>query len=172
MTQQPAAATRYIQATRGDVVFMKVVRWLTDHGVSLLGSRVLTVRGRKTGTPQSCRSTCSRSASERFLVAPRGNTQWVRNVRAAGEAQLRVGAGSRPSASWRCRPTSGCRCSASTSSGGAGRSAGSSRASPRTPPTPRLAAAAPGMPVFRLEPSPRLPWRRDDAGLVVGRFAR
>jgi hypothetical protein len=28
---------------------------------------------------------------ERFLVAPRGNTQWVRNVRAAGEAKLRVG---------------------------------------------------------------------------------
>jgi hypothetical protein len=28
---------------------------------------------------------------DRFLVAPRGNTQWVRNVRAAGEAELRVG---------------------------------------------------------------------------------
>jgi hypothetical protein len=28
---------------------------------------------------------------ERYLVAPRGHTQWVRNVRAAGEAELRVG---------------------------------------------------------------------------------
>ena len=114
MTQQPAAATRYIQATRGDVVFMKVVRWLTDHGVSLLGSRVLTVRGRKTGTPQSVPVNLLPLGDERFLVAPRGNTQWVRNVRAAGEAQCASGAGSRRSASWRCRPTSGCRCSAST----------------------------------------------------------
>jgi len=28
---------------------------------------------------------------QRYLVAPRGTTQWVRNIRAAGEAQLRVG---------------------------------------------------------------------------------
>ena len=91
MTQQPAAAARYIQATRSDVVFMKVVRWLTDHGVSLLGSRVLTVRGRKTGNPQSVPVNLLPLHGERFLVAPRGNTQWVRNVRAAGEAQLRVG---------------------------------------------------------------------------------
>jgi len=27
----------------------------------------------------------------RYLVAPRGNTQWVRNLRAAGVAELRVG---------------------------------------------------------------------------------
>ena len=91
MTQQPASAARYIQATRGDVAFMKVVRWLTDHGVSLMGSRVLTVRGRKTGTPQSVPVNLLHLDGERFLVAPRGNTQWLRNVRAAGGAQLRVG---------------------------------------------------------------------------------
>jgi deazaflavin-dependent oxidoreductase (nitroreductase family) len=88
---QPAAPTRYIQTTRGDVVFMKVVRWLTEHGVSLLGSRVLTVRGRKTGNPQSVPVNLLQLDGDRFLVAPRGNTQWVRNVRAAGEAELRVG---------------------------------------------------------------------------------
>ena len=70
---------------------MKVVRWLTEHGVSLLGSRVLTVRGRKTGNPQSVPVNLLTLDGERFLVAPRGNTQWVRNVRAAGEAELRVG---------------------------------------------------------------------------------
>jgi deazaflavin-dependent oxidoreductase (nitroreductase family) len=91
MTQQPAATTRYIQATRGDVVFMKAVRWLTEHGLSLMGSRVLTVRGRKTGTPQSVPVNLLALGDERFLVAPRGNTHWVRNVRAAGEAKLRVG---------------------------------------------------------------------------------
>ena len=91
MTQQPASPTRYIRATRGDVAFMKAVRWLTEHGVSLLGSRVLTVPGRKTGTPQSVPVNLLTLDGDRYLVAPRGNTQWVRNVRVAGEAELRVG---------------------------------------------------------------------------------
>ena len=49
------------------------------------------MRGRKTGNPQSVPVNLLPLHGERFLVAPRGNTQWVRNVRAAGEAQLRVG---------------------------------------------------------------------------------
>jgi deazaflavin-dependent oxidoreductase (nitroreductase family) len=91
MTQQPASPARYIRATRGDVAFMKAVRWLTEHGISLMGSRVLTVPGRRSGTPQSVPVNLLHLDGERFLVAPRGNTQWVRNVRAAGGAQLRVG---------------------------------------------------------------------------------
>ena len=84
--------TRYIAPTSAmDVAFMKSVRWLTEHGVSLLGSRVLTVRGRKTGAPQSVPVNLLPLDGERYLVAPRGNTQWVRNARAAGEVELRVG---------------------------------------------------------------------------------
>lgn len=84
--------TRYIAPTsRMDLAFMKAVRWLTDHGVSLLGSRVLTVRGRKTGAPQSVPVNLLPLDGERYLVAPRGNTQWVRNARAAGQVELRVG---------------------------------------------------------------------------------
>jgi len=84
--------TRYIAPTsRMDVAFMKAVRWLTEHGVSLLGSRVLTVRGRKTGAPQSVPVNLLPLDGERYLVAPRGNTQWVRNARAAGQVELRVG---------------------------------------------------------------------------------
>lgn len=89
MTTSP---TRYVAPTsRTDVAFMTAVRWLTEHGVSLLGSRVLTVRGRRTGTPQSVPVNLLHLDDERYLVAPRGNTQWVRNVRAAGEVELRVG---------------------------------------------------------------------------------
>ena len=84
--------TRYIPPTSTmDVAFMKAVRWLTEHGVSLLGSRVLTVRGRKTGAPQSVPVNLLPLDGERYLVAPRGNTQWVRNARVAGEVELRVG---------------------------------------------------------------------------------
>ena len=84
--------TRYIAPSSSmDIAFMKAVRWLTEHGVSLLGSRVLTVRGRKTGTPQSVPVNLLPLEGERYLVAPRGNTQWVRNARVAGEVELRVG---------------------------------------------------------------------------------
>ena len=84
--------TRSIAPTSSmDIAFMKAVRWLTEHGVSLLGSRVLTVRGRKTGTPQSVPVNLLPLDGERYLVAPRGNTQWVRNARVAGEVELRVG---------------------------------------------------------------------------------
>ena len=67
------------------------VRWLTDHGISLMGSRVLTVRGRTSGEPRSTPVNLLELDGERYLVAPRGNTQWVRNARAAGAGQLRLG---------------------------------------------------------------------------------
>ncbi|MDQ2756263.1 MAG: nitroreductase family deazaflavin-dependent oxidoreductase [Actinomycetota bacterium] len=70
---------------------MTTVSWLTRHGISLLGSRVLTVRGRRTGEARSVPVNLLEVGGERYLVAPRGNTQWVRNLRAAGEAELRVG---------------------------------------------------------------------------------
>ncbi|MBM6401244.1 nitroreductase family deazaflavin-dependent oxidoreductase [Phycicoccus sonneratiae] len=94
MTQPttPDPAARYVRPTdRMDAWFNAAVRWLTEHGVSLLGSRVLTVRGRRSGLPRSTPVNLLTRGDERFLVAPRGNTEWVRNVRAAGEAELRVG---------------------------------------------------------------------------------
>ena len=54
------------------------------HGISLMGSRVLVVRGRTSGEPRSNPVNLLELDGERYLVAPRGNTQWVRNARAAG----------------------------------------------------------------------------------------
>ncbi|MBD3784135.1 MAG: nitroreductase family deazaflavin-dependent oxidoreductase [Micrococcales bacterium] len=71
--------------------FNAAVRWLTAHGISLMGSRVLTVRGRRSGMPRSTPVNLMPLDGERYLVAPRGNTEWVRNARAAGEAELRLG---------------------------------------------------------------------------------
>jgi hypothetical protein len=70
---------------------MRLVRWMTRHGVSLFGSRVLTVAGRTSGTPRSVPVNLMPLDRERYLVAPRGVTQWVRNARAAEIAELRVG---------------------------------------------------------------------------------
>lgn len=65
-------------------------------GVSPAGAQVLTVKGRNSGKPHSVPVNPITHNGNRFLVAPRGNTQWVRNLRAAGEATLRVGSRSEP----------------------------------------------------------------------------
>jgi deazaflavin-dependent oxidoreductase (nitroreductase family) len=57
-----------------------------------MGSRVLAVRGRKTGEWRSTPVNLLRIDGEQYLVAPRGNTQWVRNLRADNfTGELRVG---------------------------------------------------------------------------------
>lgn len=82
---------RYVRPEAADHRFNTVVAWLTAHGVSVMGSRVLTVRGRRSGQPRSTPVNLMTLDGERYLVAPRGVTEWVRNVRVAGEAELRVG---------------------------------------------------------------------------------
>jgi deazaflavin-dependent oxidoreductase (nitroreductase family) len=74
-----------------DIASGRAVAWLTRHGISLFGSRVLSVPGRKTGKLQQVPVNLLERDGRRYLVAIRGNTQWVRNVRAAGGARLEVG---------------------------------------------------------------------------------
>ena len=72
-------------------VFNRLVAVLTRAGVSFWGSRVLEVRGRKSGEPRRTPVNLLDLDGARYLVAPRGHTQWVRNLRAAGEGVLIVG---------------------------------------------------------------------------------
>jgi deazaflavin-dependent oxidoreductase (nitroreductase family) len=72
-------------------VFNPFVALLTRAGISVAGSRVLEVRGRKSGEPRRTPVNLLDHDGRRYLVAPRGNTQWVRNLRAAGEGRLLVG---------------------------------------------------------------------------------
>lgn len=83
--------TRYITPTRGTTLFNGVVARLTRLGMSVWGSRVLRVQGRKTGAWHSTPVNLLTIEGERYLVAPRGHTQWVRNLRAAGTGELQVG---------------------------------------------------------------------------------
>ena len=64
---------------------------LTRLGISVWGSRVLRVRGRKSGELRSAPVNLLEHEGRRYLVAPRGETQWVRNLRSAGEGELMVG---------------------------------------------------------------------------------
>ncbi len=72
-------------------VFNPTVARLTRLGVSIAGSRVLEVRGRKSGEWRSTPVNPLEFQGSRYLVAPRGHTQWVRNLKASGEGRLRVG---------------------------------------------------------------------------------
>jgi deazaflavin-dependent oxidoreductase (nitroreductase family) len=72
-------------------VFNPMVGFLTGHGMSLRGSRVLEVRGRSSGKPRRTPVNPLEFEGERYLVAPRGETQWARNLRASGEGRLLAG---------------------------------------------------------------------------------
>ena len=83
---------RYVQPnwlTRN--VFNKIVVGLTRVGISLWGSRILEVRGRTSGEPRRVPVNMLTLDGARYLLAPRGHTQWVRNLRTAGEGHLLVG---------------------------------------------------------------------------------
>jgi deazaflavin-dependent oxidoreductase (nitroreductase family) len=85
-------STRYIQPDRGTRIFNGAVASLTKLGISVWGSRVLFVRGRTSGEWRSTPVNLLTFEGERYLVAPRGTTQWVRNIRAAnGAGELHLG---------------------------------------------------------------------------------
>jgi deazaflavin-dependent oxidoreductase (nitroreductase family) len=77
-------------------VFNPVVRGLTRLGVSVYGSRILAVRGRKSGQWRTTPVNLLEFRGQRYLVAPRGETEWVRNIRATGQAELRLGSRREP----------------------------------------------------------------------------
>lgn len=72
-------------------VFNRFVVALTRAGISVWGSRELRVRGRSTGQWRVTPVNLLTHEGNRYLVAARGQTQWVRNLRIAGSGELRVG---------------------------------------------------------------------------------
>jgi deazaflavin-dependent oxidoreductase (nitroreductase family) len=72
-------------------VFNRIVAGLTRLGVSVLGSRILEVRGRSSGQWRRNPVNLLTFEGSRYLIAPRGHTQWVRNLRVSGEGRLLLG---------------------------------------------------------------------------------
>jgi deazaflavin-dependent oxidoreductase (nitroreductase family) len=72
-------------------VFNPLVSLLTNLGVSVRGSRILVVRGRKSGQIRTTPMNPLEIGGKRYLVTPRGETEWVRNLRAARGGELRLG---------------------------------------------------------------------------------
>jgi deazaflavin-dependent oxidoreductase (nitroreductase family) len=67
------------------------VRAFTRLGFSVWGSRILRVRGRKSGEMHSHPVNLLTYQGHQYLVSPRGHTQWVRNMRVSGEGELVLG---------------------------------------------------------------------------------
>lgn len=73
-------------------VFNGAVAAATRLGLSVWGSRVLEVPGRVTGAPRRTPVNLLSLDGSEYLVSPRGEGQWVRNVRAAdGRLHLLLG---------------------------------------------------------------------------------
>lgn len=77
-------SVRYDEPHRAVRAANTLVRWLAELGISIAGTRALSVRGRKTGKRRSVVINLLSVSGVDYLVSPRGTTQWVRNVRAAG----------------------------------------------------------------------------------------
>ncbi|PRC58814.1 nitroreductase family deazaflavin-dependent oxidoreductase, partial [Mycobacterium sp. ITM-2017-0098] len=56
--------------------------------ISIQGSTAVRVRGRTTGRLRGVVVNLLEIGGRRYLVSPRGNTQWARNARAAGEVEM------------------------------------------------------------------------------------
>jgi deazaflavin-dependent oxidoreductase (nitroreductase family) len=68
-----------------------LVAWLVRRGVDVWGSRVLAVRGRSSGEVRTTPVNVLEVDGVRYLVSPRGQSQWVRNLRVAGGGELVLG---------------------------------------------------------------------------------
>jgi deazaflavin-dependent oxidoreductase (nitroreductase family) len=75
----------------GERLFNRIFGWLVGLGLGFSYNYLLQVRGRKSGRIYSTPIDLLEIAGKRFLVAPRGRTQWVRNAESAGEVTLKKG---------------------------------------------------------------------------------
>ena len=71
--------------------FNKLFGFLVGLGLGLPHNYLLQVRGRKSGRVYATPVDVLNREGKRYLVAPRGYTQWVRNAEVSGEITLRRG---------------------------------------------------------------------------------
>ncbi len=81
-----------------------VARRLLRAGVPMGGSVLLTVRGRRSGEPRSAGVALVEIGERRWVISAYGETHWVRNVRVAGAAELRVRGHAQLVAAWELAP--------------------------------------------------------------------
>lgn len=88
MENQQQSSTGFAKPNGIDRFFNRVFGFLIRIGVGLSHNYLLEVRGRKTGRTYSTPVNLLDHHGKQYLVAPRGDTEWVKNVIASGEATL------------------------------------------------------------------------------------
>jgi deazaflavin-dependent oxidoreductase (nitroreductase family) len=71
-------------------LFNPIAKFLLEAGVPLGFNGLITIRGRKSGLPRTTPVAIIEVAGRRWVWAPFGDVQWVRNLRAAGRATITV----------------------------------------------------------------------------------
>jgi deazaflavin-dependent oxidoreductase (nitroreductase family) len=69
-------------------LFSPVLKFLLKARVPLGYNRLVTIRGRKTGLPRTTAIAVLEVGGRRWVWAPWGEVNWVRNLRAAGRATI------------------------------------------------------------------------------------
>jgi deazaflavin-dependent oxidoreductase (nitroreductase family) len=80
-------------ASRGRVpqrvrFFSPILKFLLAAGIPLGPNKLVTIRGRKSGLPRTTALAVVEVGGRRWIWAPWGEVQWVRNLRAAGRATI------------------------------------------------------------------------------------
>lgn len=88
---ETSGAPAFRQPTAVERLFNRVFGFLVGLGIGFKHNYLLEVRGRTSGKLYSNPVDLLEVNGKRYLVAPRGNAQWVRNARAAGEIALKRG---------------------------------------------------------------------------------
>ena len=96
-----AQASLFRKPSPLEAFFNRALGLLVGLGIGPAYMQLLQVRGRKSGRVYSTPVNLLEVAGKPYLVAPRGNTQWVRNAETAGEILLKRGSKERK---YRLRP--------------------------------------------------------------------
>ncbi|HUI84931.1 MAG TPA: nitroreductase/quinone reductase family protein [Candidatus Binatia bacterium] len=89
--ENPSGAAAFHEPTAMEKLFNRCFGFLVGLGLGLKHNYLLQVRGRKSGKLYSTPVDLLELEGRRYLVAPRGRTQWVRNAEAAGRVVLKKG---------------------------------------------------------------------------------
>ncbi|HEY1387731.1 MAG TPA: nitroreductase family deazaflavin-dependent oxidoreductase [Ktedonobacterales bacterium] len=85
-----AVAEPHLRVPRRVLFFGAILKFLMEAGVPLGPNRLVTIRGRKSGLPRTTPLAVIPVNGRRWVWSPWGESQWVRNLRAAGRATIAV----------------------------------------------------------------------------------
>jgi len=81
---------RAARVPRSVSIFSPILKFLLAAGIPLGFNRLITIRGRKSGLPRTVAIAVIEASGGRWIWAPWGEVHWVRNLRAAGSATIKM----------------------------------------------------------------------------------